>query len=183
MLLTAMVLAHAVGHSSLLRPPSRNSVDASLPGWRRDPFYSPAGDGWGCDCGNGTTPCHPGQACFWGSQGTTIGCAAPDGAVSNPNTRDRCPGRSVAATITDPAWRTYNRGAVAGSAADVTRFNPWRYPGAAPVYHACGMAGLGPANVDRGAHGQAEYVYQTTIRPQLDHNRLHIQSDYEQTTL
>ena len=38
------------------------------------------------------------------------------------------------ATNNDPATRTVNRGAVAGSEADWTKFNPWRAPGHAPVY-------------------------------------------------
>ena len=43
--------------------------------------------------------------------------------------------------MNDPMQRTINRDVVAGSVNDTTRFNPWRAPGFAPVYDACGMAG------------------------------------------
>ena len=124
-------LGLAAAHSSLLRPPCRNSLDARLPRWRTDPFFMNAtangqgGDNWGCDCVNGSSPCLPGQACMWYTQGTTIGCAKPDGGPSNPNVRDRC-GSGMKATLNDPALRTANIHAPAGSAADVYKFNPWR---------------------------------------------------------
>ena len=44
-------------------------------------------------------------------------------------------------TINDPAHRTVNRHAAAGSDNDWTKFNPWRAPGSAPVFDACGRAG------------------------------------------
>lgn len=44
-------------------------------------------------------------------------------------------------TNNDPATRTMNRAAVAGSVNDTYRYNPWRAPGFAPVFDACGMAG------------------------------------------
>ena len=52
----------------------------------------------------------------------------------------RC-GSGMKATINDPAFRTVNRHAVAGSDDDWTKFNPWRAPGSAPVFDACGRAG------------------------------------------
>jgi hypothetical protein len=103
---------------------------------------------------------------MWFSQGATIGCGRPDGGPSNPNARDRC-GSGTKATINDPALRTVNVRAAAGSAADVTKHNPWRKPGSAPVYHPCGMAGGGPAYVDRGRGGEAEYT-NTSIAQQGD---------------
>jgi len=48
------------------------------------------------------------------------------------------------ATINDPKHRTVNRYAEAGSEADWSKFNPWRAPGSAPVYDACGRASGGP---------------------------------------
>ena len=71
------------------------------------------------------------------------------------------------ATLNDPALRTVNVHAPAGSAADVYKFNPWRAPGSAPVFHPCGMAGGGPASVYRGKGGEAEYT-NTSIARQGD---------------
>merc|ERR1719247_1504279 len=56
------------------------------------------------------------------------------------------------ATINDPKHRTINRGALAGSEADWTKFNPWRAPGHAPVFDPCGRAG-GSAHPTPG-HGE-----------------------------
>lgn len=70
-------------------------------------------------------------------------CATCDGKESNPNKVDRC-GSGTKATNNDPRYRTYNRDVPAGSEADWTKHNPWRAPGSAPVYDACGMAGGGP---------------------------------------
>jgi hypothetical protein len=70
---------------------------------------------------------------------------------SNPNSKDRC-GSGKKATINDPMFRTVNQQAVAGSAEDWTKFNPWRAPGNAPVFDACGRAG-GAAGPTAG-HGE-----------------------------
>ena len=169
------VVQVADAHMSLVLPPSRNAVDRVLPPWQGgkwwpyeancshpDPHWNPqipsgcvpnGTDGWGCNCANGTEPCDVAQSCFWFSQGCTIGCDKCDGGPSNPNTRDRC-GSGMVATVNDPLLRTYNRAAPALSEQDVYRFNPWRAPGAAPVFDSCGMAGGGP--VQQG--GEAKYV-------------------------
>ena len=118
--------------------------------WRR---ADSAPDGWGCDCKNGTSKCNVGQACFWFSQGTTIGCEHATGAPSNPNTKSFC-NSTMKATVNDPTLRTYNRAAAAGTAADLYKHNPWRAPGSAPVFHPCGMAGGGPHQQG----GEAEYT-------------------------
>ena len=75
---------------------------------------------------------------------------------ANPNGKDRC-GNGMKATINDPKYRTLNRNATAGSAADWTRFNPWRAPGNAPVYDPCGRAG-GAAH---GTPGHGEFTNTT----------------------
>ena len=62
---------------------------------------------------------------------------------ANPNGKDRC-GSGMNATINDPKYRTLNRNITAFSDEDWTRWNPWRAPGSAPVYDACGMAGVMP---------------------------------------
>ena len=59
---------------------------------------------------------------------------------TNPNTVDRC-NSGAKATINAPELRTYNRNAPAGSTADIYKHNPWRAPGTAPTFDACGMAG------------------------------------------
>lgn len=51
------------------------------------------------------------------------------------------PGESIKPTINDPKYRTVNQAAEAGTKDDFTKFNPWRAPGRAPVFDACGMAG------------------------------------------
>lgn len=47
-------------------------------------------------------------------------------------------------TNNDPYYRTVNRNVPAMSAQDTTQHNPWRAPGNAPVFDACGVAGGGP---------------------------------------
>ena len=117
-----------------------------------------------CACKNDTHACESAQTCLWFSVGCTIGCKECDGGSkggSNPNkmvrpllifltrffpshmshvSQDRC-GSGKKATNNDPAFRTINRQAEAFSADDWTRFNPWRAPGSAPVFDACGRAG------------------------------------------
>ena len=68
-------------------------------------------------------------------------------------------GRALSCQLTtaDPLSRTFNRnctGDCVGSDKDWTRFNPWRAPGSAPVYDACGRAGGGP----KPTGGKGEYV-------------------------
>eukprot|EP00038_Savillea_parva_P017602 m.21074 g.21074 ORF g.21074 m.21074 type:complete len:358 (+) comp3855_c0_seq1:52-1125(+) len=150
----AATTPESAAHSSLLNPFPRNAVDKNLPQWSNGRF----GDGlhcahpanekkdgicWGCNCTNGTSPCNVGQTCVWFSQGCSIGCKTCDGLESNPNTVDRC-NSGMKPTNNDPKYRTYNRNVTAMSPQDIYQHNPWRAPGSAPVYDACGMAGGGP---------------------------------------
>ena len=176
-----LIIFHAavtMAHMSLVLPPSRNAVDRSLPSWAGgkwwpyDPHCAnpsphwdpqipsgcipPETDGWGCNCANGTEPCDVGQSCFWFSDGCSIGCKTCDGLGGNPNTRDRCKSGQKA-TLCDPRLRTYNMDAPCNTDADIYRYNPWRFPGNAPVLDSCGMAGGGPKNMP----GQAKYT--TTV--------------------
>eukprot|EP00040_Diaphanoeca_grandis_P015763 m.80821 g.80821 ORF g.80821 m.80821 type:complete len:364 (-) comp25352_c0_seq1:337-1428(-) len=183
LILTVTCVALSSGHMSLVTPPSRNAVDRALPPWHGGKWYpyeancsnpgpktpaNPSGctppgtDGWGCNCWNGTDICDVAQSCFWFSQGCTIGCKTCDGGPSNPNTADRCHS-GMNATVNDPMHRTFNRAAVAGSAEDIYKHNPWRAPGSAPVYDACGMAGGGP----KQQPGEAKYT-ETSFAKQGD---------------
>ena len=162
--------ATAAAHSNLIYPKPRNAIDSSLPEWANGsaPYvWAPSGSGSNppgepgdppCACRNGTDACDAAQTCLWMSVGCSIGCDTCDGGSvggTNPNSIDRCPGVNPdkkVATINDPKHRTFNRGAAAGSDDDWTRFNPWRAPGLAPVYDACGRAGGGPTPT--AGHGE-----------------------------
>lgn len=61
-------------------------------------------------------------------------------------------------TNNEPRTRTMNKDAVAGSVNDTYRYNPWRAPGFAPVFDACGMAGGTPP----GNAGPGEAVFSKT---------------------
>jgi hypothetical protein len=54
------------------------------------------------------------------------------------------------ATLNQPAYRSANRNATAGSAEDVWKYMPWRSPGVSPVADPCGMAGGSPVPVFNG---------------------------------
>ena len=159
--LLSLLLGGAAAHSSLLFPPSRNSIDKLLAPWANGSFgHDQYPDGWGCDCVNGTAPCEVGQSCYWFSQGCTIGCARCVDVGANPNTEDLC-NSSTPATVNAPEHRTFNRDVEAGSDADVYKHNPWRAPGLAPVYDACGMAGGAPtAHAGEGQYATTVYARQ-----------------------
>jgi len=102
---------------------------------------------YNCRCTNGTdAECNSGQSCFWFSQGCTIGCAACDGQGQRFPSWDHCPGTAKPKAFTDGTyldkkWWTANFHAKPGSYDDIWRFHPWRAPGKAPVFDACGKAG------------------------------------------
>jgi hypothetical protein len=155
--LVALALVASVSaHSNLIYPKPRNAIDSLLPEWSggKSPYvWQPHGNA-PCACRNGTEVCESAQTCLWFSVGCSIGCKECDGGAqggANPNMKDRC-GGGMKATINDPRLRTINRDAVAGSDADWTRWNPWRAPGSAPVYDACGRASGGPHTT--GGHGE-----------------------------
>ena len=162
------LLAGAAAHSNLIRPKPRNAIDSELPEWHggKAPYvWLPGGGGqapyppgaansyFPCACKNGTDVCDVAQTCLWMSVGCSIGCKECDGGSqggANPNGKDRC-GSGMTSTI-DPKYRTLNRHTTPGSDEDWTRWNPWRAPGNAPVYDACGRAGGGPKPT--GGHGE-----------------------------
>jgi len=164
----AAVLTVAAGHSTLISPRPRNAIDSADPRWQGgkgspDIWQSGLGPemGQACACRNGSDVCNMGQTCLWMSVGCSIGCKECDGGQgghggTNPNSQDRC-NSGMRATVNNPLHRTFNRNCTAdcvGTAADWTRFNPWRAPGSAPVYDPCGRAGGGP----RPTAGKGEYV-------------------------
>jgi len=137
-------------------------TDPSQPGWNPQipsGCVPPGTDGWGCNCANGTEPCDVGQSCLWFSNGCTIGCKSCTGHPANPNTKDLC-GANLNATICNRELRTYNRDATCNSEEDVYRHNPWRYPGMAPVFDSCGMAGGNPLAGGTGGESKiTETIY------------------------
>jgi len=143
--LLTFILFHHRGvdaHASLIIPPTRNSIDVLLPPWSNGK-HPPTGtiEPYECHCTNGSLPCNSGQGCFWFSQGCTIGCDKCDGDGARFPNYDHCPGKSIKPTLNDPKWRTINQAAEPGTEADFTKYHPWRAPGRAPVFDACGMAG------------------------------------------
>jgi len=126
-----------LGHGALVNPLSRNAIDRRLPPSERTPVHAPS-----CSNLTGHAGCDNGQAQYWYSQGCFIGCPTCDH-VSGRRQTDLC-GLGKQPTINDPAHRTVNRAAPAGSLLDVYKHNPWRAPGSAPVADPCGLAGGTP---------------------------------------
>lgn len=125
---------------------------------------------------------HNGQACYYFSNGCSIGCSKCDGNTRGPLPKFEClPGATdngtcrvrpvpgyvpkygpkapicgeaaLEATICDPALRTVNTGAVCGGDDDFYYYSPWRRPGSAPVIDACGSAGGRLPGQGVGEHG------------------------------
>jgi len=164
--LSLCVLLHSLkgvsSHGSMIMPPTRNSVDAELPQWSGGKF-PPTGwiEPYNCMCTNGTSECDAGQNCFWFSQGCSIGCKACTGnGIRYPNF-DQCPEeRTAKPTLLKKYW-TANHNAEEGSVADIYKYNPWRAPGTAPVFDACGMAGGNTVEVfNAGAYRQTKFAKQ-----------------------
>ena len=113
--LTSTLLVVVEGHGSMIMPPPRNAIEATLKPWSHgkhphtgviDPKKAP--------CTNGTSVCNSGQSTFWFSQGCTIGCSRCDGNGSRIANFDHCPGESIQPTLL-PKYRTANRGSVPGA--------------------------------------------------------------------
>ena len=64
-----------------------------------------------------------------------IGCPTCTGVKARAQV-DTC-GKGMKPTVCDPRLRTYNKGALCGSAADTYQHNPWRAPNSAPVFDPC----------------------------------------------
>lgn len=136
------------GHGALVEPIPRNAIDRTLPRRERSPPHL-------CDCANATgDSCDVAQACYWYSQGCTIGCPTCDHTNGRAQA-DLC-GLGKTPTLNDAAYRSVNVAAEAGSTLDIYRHNPWRAPGSAPVADACGLAGGTPWGADVSEWG--DYV-------------------------
>mmetsp|Transcript_88930 Transcript_88930/g.167600 ORF Transcript_88930/g.167600 Transcript_88930/m.167600 type:complete len:381 (-) Transcript_88930:57-1199(-) len=135
-----------MSHGAMVSPRTRNSVDYLV--GVNVPAHWPADR----DCVNITGgPCNNGQAAFWYNQGCFIGCPSCDH-LSGRRQIDLC-GLGKKATINDAQYRSVNREAAPGSTQDIYKHNPWRAPGTAPVYDACGLAGGTPWAAEVGEAG------------------------------
>merc|ERR1712166_43878 len=139
----ALVVA-VQGHGSMVSPEPRNALDRTLPQFANGAW--PKGfDGCNCADLNGgctpatTRPAMNGQSCFWFSQGCTIGCSECTGTGSHTS-KELC-NSTMQPTNNNPLSRTMNRDSAAGTVNDTYAYNPWRAPGFAPTFDACGMAG------------------------------------------
>jgi len=149
-------ISQVLGHGAVVYPPPRQSVDRNLAPWNgpvpEDPPSVESMTGW-CPvpARDGTISGQNGQACFWFSNGCSIGCDICDGTSRGPipNSKDpfwrrkfnTCNSTTAKATICDPKFRTVNRDAECGAPDDWYYYSPWRKPGSAPVFDSCGMAG------------------------------------------
>ena len=75
--------------------------------------------------------CSAGQACFWFSQGTSIGCKSATGNGTRLPNLDHCPDERQSSFdplkmegALDPKYRTTNIDAVPGSISDVWKCSP-----------------------------------------------------------
>ena len=172
MRLVALVVVLAVlniapecaGHGAIVHPPSRNAIDYGIEPWKsfkdfngqfcsgsyRGPCYCPITDAAGKLSGAN------GQACWWFSNGCSIGCPTCDGVTRGPiyapdiqsgdagcadmrphnlnnHTADASCARKMDTcglkhntSVCDPALRTYNRNAACRGPDDWYQYAPWR---------------------------------------------------------
>jgi len=154
-----------LGHGAVVFPPPRNAIDSDLAPWNGSvPSPIPGVNAWCPMSGtNGSLTGANGQACFWFSNGCSIGCPECDGTTRGPipdkdkfrKKMDVC-GRGYNATICDPALRTVNTNVRCGADDDWYFYSPWRAPGSAGLFDPCGMAG----GTTEGGHYGA--IYKTT---------------------
>jgi len=154
--IVAVAVSTVNGHGAVTYPPPRNAVDKDLAPWNQPvPIHPPSVESKTGLCPspdrNGKVTAQNGQSCFWFSNGCSIGCDVCDGSSRGPipNSPDpkwkrkfnTCNNSVVKATVCDPKYRTVNTGVECGAADDWYYYSPWRSPGNAPVFDACGMAG------------------------------------------
>ena len=138
----------------------RLRVTGKFPNTQGKPGCTETEGACGCWCTNGTNECVPGQSCFWFSQGCTIGCKTCNGTDGSARWQKDLCNSGAQATLCDPRLRTYNMDAPCNSESDLYRWNPWRHPGNAPVFDACGRAGGG---ITGGKVGGGAAFYTDTV--------------------
>lgn len=147
--LASTLVAVVAGHGAMTYPPTRNMGILDRAG----------------SCSHVSEGIRPEDGfCRWFSQGCQPGCS------ECTDTFDRNPCKTpMAPTIMDKSLMTWNHGNTApgtGSILDITRHNPWRSPGFAPVFSPCGLAGggtvlhptngaLAPPGVSQGFDGRS----------------------------
>jgi len=156
--ISTICIALVFSHGSLVQPPPRNAIDNILPYWNQDPpsDWSHHVDTPICPVSESLhkLSLRQGQSCFWFSHGCTIFCDQCDGKTGRLPHQGTCGNENkVNATICDPKYRTINRYAPCGDVSDYYYYNPWRAPGSAPIFDACGMAGGSPVPVSNPAVG------------------------------
>jgi hypothetical protein len=159
MKLLLLLVARASAHGAVTWPPPRNAIDSDDAPAQANQTYPYHGQACPmANGGNGTSGAN-GQACYWFSNGASIGCAVPNAKTRGPiptcpcnetcathfdgmcaRKEDTC-GAKAQATICDPKLRTVNTGAECGSAQDYYYYSPWRAPGSSGVFDSCGLAG------------------------------------------
>ena len=95
----AALLPACAGHGAIVYPPSRNAIDHSIEPWKsftafKGQFCSGKYDG-PCWCpttdASGKLSGASGQACWWFSNGCSIGCPSCDGVTRGPIYVRPCP--------------------------------------------------------------------------------------------
>lgn len=132
-------------HGSMIMPPARNSIDAEMNAWAGGKHPDTGHlQPYSCKCTNGTDTCNNGQSCFWFSNGCTPGCQKCSGNGNRYPNFDHCPNEKKDLKPSDMLLKNYTSEDPTfewGTSYDIFKYNPWRAPGKAPVFDACGMAG------------------------------------------
>ena len=145
--LLASLLAACRGHGAVTFPPPRNAIDSDDAKAQSNATYPYRGQACPMpDGGDGKTSGANGQACYWFSNGASIGCPTPDATTRGPIPKTPCGPRAKKvdgmcrrkmdtcglgynATICDPHLRTVNTAAECGGPDDWYYYSPWRAPG------------------------------------------------------
>ena len=159
--LVSLIATHTrvTGHGTVRHPTPRNVVDHDDIPAQSNQTYPYRNQACPSPDGEGNTSGQLGQACYWFSNGCSIGCPQCDGTSRGPiptshdprwrRKMDTC-GSGAKATLCDSSKRTVNVDAECGAGDDWYYYSPWRSPGSAGVYDSCGMAGGTPKS---GAFG------------------------------
>jgi len=135
MIMISTLLAwHVSGHGNMITPPAWESGINATPG-----------NHGACEKG----------ACFWFSQGCTIGCDCNEDNDMANFFSSEC-NTTQKPIVNDPEYRTFNiyNNAKPPIPQDWTHYHPWRAPGTAKVLNPCGLAGGSTKNNDiAGGYG------------------------------